>query len=68
MSQSLDARGLRCPWPVLRLAAAMRDAPDVTILVDDPAAPDEIGAVAAVNGWYVAVEQPGRLRVTQPPR
>ena len=52
MSRLVDARGLRCPWPVLRLARAMREGADgVTILADDPAAPAEIEAIAAANGW-----------------
>jgi Fe2+ transport system protein B len=29
VSESVDARGLRCPWPVLRLAKAMRESRDV---------------------------------------
>ena len=47
----IDARGLRCPWPALRLAKAMRGADRVTLLADDPAAPGEIAALAAANGW-----------------
>ena len=51
---SVDARGLRCPWPALRLARALRQAPPGTIariLADDPAAPKEIDALAAERGW-----------------
>jgi tRNA 2-thiouridine synthesizing protein A len=55
MSRLVDARGLRCPWPVLRLARAMRETPDVTILADDPAAPGEIGALARAKGWKMEV-------------
>jgi tRNA 2-thiouridine synthesizing protein A len=51
VSHLVDARGLRCPWPVLRLAKAMRDAADVTILADDPAAPAEIAAFVQGHGW-----------------
>lgn len=51
----LDARGMRCPWPVLRLARAMRDqGGPVLILADDPIAPGEIAALAAAKGWTVA--------------
>lgn len=63
MSRLVDARGLRCPWPVLRLARAMREARDVTILADDPAAPSEIAALAAARGWAI-VPVEGGFRVT----
>lgn len=63
----VDARGLRCPWPVLRLARAMRAADAVTILADDPAAPREIAALAAAQGW--SLRQDGEiLTVSRPPR
>jgi tRNA 2-thiouridine synthesizing protein A len=50
----IDARGMRCPWPALRLARALRHAePDAVIelLADDPAAPRECAAVAVATGW-----------------
>lgn len=50
----VDTRGMRCPWPALRLAKAMRDVPaggSVRILADDPAAPREIMALASQQGW-----------------
>ncbi len=60
----VDARGLRCPWPVLRLARALRDgAAVVDLLADDPAAAAEVTAFAAerglaatpiAGGWRVA--------------
>jgi tRNA 2-thiouridine synthesizing protein A len=53
MSDIVDARGMRCPWPVLRLARALRTADAVMILADDPAAPAEIAALAATQGWAV---------------
>jgi tRNA 2-thiouridine synthesizing protein A len=43
----VDARGLRCPLPVIRLAEAARDAPPgtlVVVLADDPAARYDIPA------------------------
>ena len=47
----IDARGLRCPWPALRLARALRSgALPVEILADDPAAEREIRALAAGRG------------------
>lgn len=48
MTTKIDARGLRCPWPAIRLARALRDGADsVEIIADDPAAPGELAAVAA---------------------
>jgi tRNA 2-thiouridine synthesizing protein A len=50
----LDLRGMRCPWPALRVARALREAgvgDTVIAVADDPAAPGEIGAVAAERGW-----------------
>ena len=67
MSLLLDARGLKCPWPVLRLARAMRAADDVTVLADDPSAPDEIAVLAAARGWHIAPAASG-IRVFKPSR
>lgn len=47
----IDARGMRCPWPAIRLARALRDgAAAVEIRADDPAACQELAAVAAQMG------------------
>ncbi|HWI87163.1 MAG TPA: sulfurtransferase TusA family protein [Sphingomonas sp.] len=61
MTTIVDTRGMRCPWPALRLARAMRVAEIVVILADDPAAPGEIGALAATNGWAVSSQNGGFL-------
>lgn len=50
----IDARGLKCPWPALRLARAMRMMKAVVIVADDPIAPAEIAALAEERGWAVA--------------
>ena len=50
----IDARGMRCPWPALRLARAMREGATATIAADDPVAPGEIRALAAERGWRVS--------------
>lgn len=51
MTVRIDARGMRCPWPAIRLARALRDtAGPVEIMADDPAAPHEIAIVAARAG------------------
>lgn len=50
----LDARGMRCPWPAVRLARTMRErGGPVLILADDPIAPGEIAALASAQGWSV---------------
>lgn len=52
----VDARGMRCPWPALRLARAMRGAADVLLIADDPQAGREIAALATEHGWSVEGE------------
>ena len=60
----VDARGLRCPWPVLRLARALRDgASAIDLLSDDPAAAGEVAAFAAERDLAIAVIE-GGFRVT----
>jgi len=63
----VDARGMRCPWPALRLARAMRDAADVVLIADDPQAGREVAALAGEHGWLVepeaAADAAGRWRV-----
>jgi tRNA 2-thiouridine synthesizing protein A len=49
----VDARGMRCPWPALRLARAMRGATDVLLVADDPQAGREVAALAGEHGWLV---------------
>ena len=59
----VDARGMRCPWPALRLARAMRSERHVVLLSDDPQAAREVAALAAGHGWTVEDEGEGRWRV-----
>ncbi|MFM9828047.1 MAG: sulfurtransferase TusA family protein [Sphingomonas sp.] len=48
---TIDARGMRCPWPAIRLARELRGgALAITVLADDPAAEGELRAVAAAAG------------------
>lgn len=50
----VDARGLLCPWPVLRLARAARELGGggrLRVLADDPAAEGEIGQLCDERGW-----------------
>ena len=55
----VDTRGMRCPWPALRLARAARaDGGGVQYLVlaDDPQAAREIVALAAARQWRCVTE------------
>ncbi len=64
-SVRVDARGLRCPWPVLRLDRALRDgATAVELLTDDPAAAGEVGGYARDRGLDLAAI-PGGFRATR---
>lgn len=49
----VDARGMRCPWPALRAARAMREADAIVLLADDPRAGNELAALAGENGWVL---------------
>jgi TusA-related sulfurtransferase len=49
----VDARGERCPLPVIRLARVVHDEPDVravTVLATDPAAAHDIPAWCRMRG------------------
>lgn len=48
---TVDARGMRCPWPALRAARAMREGHAVHIHADDPNAERELAAMAHERGW-----------------
>lgn len=65
MTVEIDARGLKCPWPAIRLAKAMRDAMsgDYLIRADDPAAPGEIERVAQAAGAQFSVVGEGQFRI-----
>lgn len=54
---SVDARGLRCPLPVLRLAKALRENPGAalfTLIADDPAAAKDVPAFAREHDLALA--------------
>jgi tRNA 2-thiouridine synthesizing protein A len=60
-AMTIDARGMRCPWPALRLAKALRGRDEAVLLADDPRAEGEIAALAAAKGWQVAVTRDGPI-------
>jgi tRNA 2-thiouridine synthesizing protein A len=62
----LDARGLRCPAPSLRLQRRLRGAPAgtrVRLLADDPMARIDVPHLAAAKGWTIleTCEEDGAL-------
>lgn len=46
---------MKCPWPALRVARAMRSHATVAIAADDPIAERELRALADQHGWTFAV-------------
>lgn len=61
----VDARGLRCPIPALRLARAVREGGPgyYRLLADDPAADADIPALCAERGWTLLEAGPGQFEV-----
>ena len=51
----VDARGLKCPWPALRLARAVRLAGGgcFELVAEDPAAARDIPLLADQHGWRI---------------
>jgi tRNA 2-thiouridine synthesizing protein A len=48
---TVNARGMKCPWPALRAARALRDVQAIVIEADDPIASRELEALALAQGW-----------------
>lgn len=67
--QTLDATGLRCPLPVIRMEAALRRLPPgavLEILADDPVAAVDIPHFAEARGHsWRRIPAPGGLCVFQ---
>jgi len=62
MEQTLDARGLNCPLPLIKARAALAElaAGDVlVVLATDPEAPIDLAALAADHGHGLATERAG---------
>lgn len=65
----LDCRGQQCPLPVVQVRRQLQAAPDtpLQVLVDDPAARDNVGRLASSMGFQIKVEPQGgsfRLELT----
>ncbi len=61
----VDARGLLCPLPILRLARAFRRAPSgsvAALLATDPAAVEDVNAFCREGGHVLlSTEREGRI-------
>lgn len=69
MTTTLDARGLKCPLPVLRARKALRDVPaggELAVQTTDPAAPRDFEAFCreAGHAFLGAVEADGATTIT----
>ena len=55
---------MRCPWPAIRLAKALREHPGeaIEIMADDPAAERELTHLANAAGATIRVMDPGGPR------
>ncbi|MDD4952994.1 MAG: sulfurtransferase TusA family protein [Desulfovibrionaceae bacterium] len=56
MSQTVDARGLSCPQPVLDTLAAIKELGkgEIVVLVDTEASKENVSRAAESKGWRVA--------------
>jgi tRNA 2-thiouridine synthesizing protein A len=61
----VDARGMKCPWPALRAARAMRAAHAVTVEADDPNAARELEALTRQHGWQFIATTTHRFELTR---
>ena len=63
-SVAINARGMKCPWPALRAARAMREAHAILIEADDPIAGAALAALSAQHGWDFAAIGQDRYRLS----
>lgn len=61
----VHAKGMKCPWPALRAARAMRSANVVTVEADDPNAARELQALTRQHGWRLTVTAPDRFELSR---
>lgn len=64
--ETLDMRGFSCPIPLMKTKAAMdAGATELQVLVDEPAARENISKLAASQGWQCGCSQgDGEWRLT----
>lgn len=57
MKKVVDARGLSCPTPVVLTKRALEEAEEVTVIVDNPTARENVKRMAQSRGCEVQVEE-----------
>lgn len=59
MAQTVDARGLSCPQPVLMASQVMKQvgSGEIEVLVDNEASRENVGRAAQSQGWSVVVQE-----------
>ncbi len=65
----IDARGLSCPQPVVLTKKALEKANDLTVIVDNSTAEQNVSRLAEGHGMEVSVDKKGDgiyLRLTRP--
>ena len=66
--KTVDARGLRCPLPLVMTKLALEDAEPgdtVEVLATDPEAPIDLSAWAATSGHAFRERAPGEFELTK---
>jgi selenium metabolism protein YedF len=58
-SQTVDARGLACPQPVIQTRSALRESSDLTVIVDNDTAQKNVTRMAEKLGHTVQAEAKG---------
>lgn len=67
MPETVDARGLSCPVPVIHTKAALEEAGcgEVIVLLDEDVARENVSRLAGSLGWEVQVaEDAGEFKLT----
>lgn len=57
MKKTVDARGLACPQPVILTKKALHEADEVTTIVDNEVARENVSRMARNQGWEVSVQE-----------
>ena len=68
MAQTLDARGLSCPQPVLMTLKAIKagNTDEISVLVDNEASKENVCRAATNRGWVIAdiSDESGEFTIT----